>query len=771
MIATRCPSRDRLAEYLLGTLPESALEDVTGHVEQCDRCQQQADTLEAIPDSLVQRLRGPLPRHPLEEDDQLPELLESAKGICGATSEAAILPLRLRDYRLLEKLGEGGMGSVYRARHERLGRDVALKLLSPSQVGNRRAESRFEREMKAIGTLQHNHIVSAIDAGIADGTYYLVMELIDGCDGSQLVGRLGPLPIADACEVVRQAALGLQHAHEHGLIHRDVKPSNLLIDRSGNVKVGDLGLAQIALGPGDDERTPASQMLGTLDYMAPEQAEGGSVNARTDLYAIGGTLFKLLTGAAPFASGPGDSPLKKILAHRDQTPPSLSSLRPDVPKQLEELTSRLLAKDPAQRPGSSIELARALEAFCAGADLPRTVARALSSNSSTSMDGNQASVDHAAARRPRPWWRLGLVASAAAVVLVGLVIGWVAALQNPSGSDGGGQVAVAGEEKSEGSEQTKTTAAEAQSATDRQKHWAKKLNVPIEQENSIGMKLTLIPPGEFLMGSTAPEVARAVAIEQQELPDGWPVHYFIRKVQVEGPQHRVRHTRPCLMGTCEVTVGQWDRFVSDSGYKRFALSEPERYGKEGFGRDRRKPDDAQTPMTFVTWDDANALCNWLSTKENRTYRLPTEAEWEYACRAGTTTRWFTGNEPDSLRDFAWTLQTNGKARDPKTQNAADPQLRPVGTKKPNAFGLHDTIGNVWEWCRDHFRQDYYQYAPREDPPGPKMLVSGPFSQTRVLRGGGAGFRENECRSATRWFLRPKSPRHYIGFRVVVELKE
>jgi serine/threonine protein kinase len=164
------------------------------------------------------------------------------------------------------------MGAVYRARHTKLDREVAVKLLSSDRLRSARAVSRFEREMKAIGRLHHPHIVQAFDAGEVEGQYYLVMELVSGLDLSAVVDRVGPLPLADACEIVRQVALGLQHAHEHDLVHRDIKPSNLMLTPAGDVKLLDLGRARLQ-DPLSDEHavTSSGQIMGTLDYMAPEQ--------------------------------------------------------------------------------------------------------------------------------------------------------------------------------------------------------------------------------------------------------------------------------------------------------------------------------------------------------------------------------------------------------------------------------------------------------------------------------------------------------------------
>lgn len=764
MIATECPSRHQLSDYLLGKLPDPVLDDLTRHLEECSHCQSAADELERIPDSLLRRLRGPAPGDWTPPDAELPPLLETVRAIPTSDpapphSDDAHWPEQLRDYRLLEKLGEGGMGAVYRARHLRLDLDVALKLLPPERARDKQAASRFEREMRAIGQLQHAHIVRALDAGVIDGTYYLAMELIEGCDASELVRRLGPLAVADACEIVRQAALGLAHAHEHGTIHRDLKPSNLLIDRAGTVRIADLGLALFAQAPVDGERTPASQMLGTLDYLAPELAAGSQANERSDIYALGGTLFKLLSGQTPFPAQAPASPIQTLIAHRDQPPPALGSLRADVPHEVASLVGAMLSKDPPRRPASATEVAAALKPFCDGADLAACVARATSGEVfpvDLSHREKPDSARGASGAQPRINRR---ALALAAMILVSLGIGVAATVFQQARDD----------DSANTENRPVPSAAAAKKVGDEQRQWAEKLGLKVEQENSIGMKLTVLPPGKFQMGSTAPEMSRAKALEQQQVPEGWPMHYFLRKVEVEFPQHSVELTRPFLIGTHEVTAGQWNAFVTASGHKRHALGDTERYGEQGFGEGGKPPADEQTAMTFVTWDDATAFCDWLSAKERKTYRLPTEAEWEYACRAGTTTSWFTGDEPASLRDFAWTLQSCGVARDAKTQNSADVLPKPAGGKQPNPFGLYDMTGNAWEWCRDNFRQDYYGYSPKQDPPGPKMLVEGPFNKTKVLRGGGIGFRENESRSATRWFLPPDAVRNYIGFRVVCEL--
>jgi len=302
-------------------------------------------------------------------------VLHDAKGASPGAKPAT--ERRLGEYKLIERIGEGGMGTVYKALHTKLGREVALKVLPKGRIGNERAVARFEREMKAIGVLDHPNIVRATDAGNIRGTWFLVMELVEGLDLKEVVRRAGPLPIADACEIARQAALGLQCAHQHALVHRDVKPSNLMLTTAGQVKLLDLGLARFQAGhPAGDEMTATGQAIGTLDYMAPEQASNiHSVDIRADIYSLGCTLFKLLTGRAPFDDPRYDSTYKKMNAHVTQPPLSIARLRREIPKELAAVVNRMLDKDPVERHATPAEVADAVGPFAGGHDLPNLLAR------------------------------------------------------------------------------------------------------------------------------------------------------------------------------------------------------------------------------------------------------------------------------------------------------------------------------------------------------------------------------------------------------------
>jgi serine/threonine protein kinase len=268
------------------------------------------------------------------------------------------------------------MGTVYRAQHTHLRRPVALKLLRPERLGNPTMRQRFFREAAAVGRLDHPHIVRATDAGEDAGRPFLVMELLDGLDLQKVLRHGGPLPVADACEIVRQAALGLQCAHERGLVHRDVKPSNLLLTSQGCVKVLDLGLAHLGTDPlTGEEHSLSEPVLGTADYMAPEQATAPrQVDARADVYGLGCTLYALLTGSPPFAGR--ETLYQKMKAHAEEPPVPLGVRRSDLPAPLTALVDRMLSKNPAERPASAGAVAAALAPYAPGADLRRLIADA-----------------------------------------------------------------------------------------------------------------------------------------------------------------------------------------------------------------------------------------------------------------------------------------------------------------------------------------------------------------------------------------------------------
>jgi HEAT repeat protein/tRNA A-37 threonylcarbamoyl transferase component Bud32 len=386
MASTTCFSRDELRNYLLGDLPEAASGAVALHVETCEDCEATVTELDRASDTLIKSLREPVAQVEPASAYRLAvkRVISSWQElVAGAAAEdpnklRTDFP-RLRDYELFEPLARGGMGTVYRARHLRLNRQVALKVLPGRLLKDPVVVARFEREMQAVGSLRHPAIVQATDGGEAEGVHFLVMELIDGCDANALIQLLGPLPVADACEIVWQAAIGMAYVHEQGTIHRDLKPSNLMVTHTGEVKVLDLGLARVVGEQlAEDELTTIGQLLGTLDYMAPEQIENShTVDERTDVYSLGATLYKLLAGRTPHTSEAGEPLLSKLRRIAAEPPLPLHQRQPNMPTELCELVDRLLSKNPDDRPASMDLVAQSLETFCSSSDLAKQVKEAV----------------------------------------------------------------------------------------------------------------------------------------------------------------------------------------------------------------------------------------------------------------------------------------------------------------------------------------------------------------------------------------------------------
>ena len=381
MTSNDCPDRQRLAAYARGELSAIDAHSIRLHSESCSGCQ-------VVLQGLACADPGPPGHGPVAvapgEDPQWPpgyvaakmkpsaspSVASDAKRARLTASEAAVLA-RLHGYEVQKKLGQGGMGTVFLARQVKLDRPVAIKMLPESRIEDQKALARFEREMKAVGRLNHPHIVQAYDAGEAEQVPYLVMEYVDGLSLADLIQRLGPLPLPEACELIRQAASGLQCAHENGLVHRDVKPSNLMLTRRGQVNVLDLGLARYCEeAVAGAEMTYDGDTMGTPDYMAPEQAKDSrGVDIRADIYSLGCTLYALLAGHPPFSGEKYTSRIPKIMAHlRDPIPP-LVQLRGDVPPELATVLDRMLAKTRERRYQTPSQVADAVGPFATTANL------------------------------------------------------------------------------------------------------------------------------------------------------------------------------------------------------------------------------------------------------------------------------------------------------------------------------------------------------------------------------------------------------------------
>ena len=263
-------------------------------------------------------------------------------------------------------LGRGGMGSVYEVHHERMDRRQALKVINPELVDNPQALLRFEEEVKAVAKLDHPNIARAYDAESFGSLQAIVMEFVPGQTLHEFLKKRGRLSVMEACRCVRQACLGLQHAHERGLVHRDLKPQNLMLTSDkGIIKILDFGLAKI-VSENKDARglTKTNMTMGTYEYAAPEQAlDAARADIRADIYSLGCTLYYLIAGVLPFAH---NSDVKLLLAHQNETPRPLCEVCPETPRELSDLVDRMLAKKPADRPQTPADVAKALLPFAKG---------------------------------------------------------------------------------------------------------------------------------------------------------------------------------------------------------------------------------------------------------------------------------------------------------------------------------------------------------------------------------------------------------------------
>ncbi len=252
-------------------------------------------------------------------------------------------------YRIVRKLGTGGMANVYLAEDQELGRRVAIKILNDRHAGDEQFVERFRREAKNAAGLSHPNIVSIYDRGEAEGTYYIAMEYLDGRSLKELIVARGPAPIALAIDYARQILAALRFAHRNGVVHRDIKPHNIMVGDEGRLKVTDFGIARA----GTSQMTEVGSIIGTAQYLSPEQAKGAPVDQTSDLYSLGIVLYELLTGTVPFN---GDTPVEIAMKHLSTVPPEPSTLRPEVPEDLDAIVVRALGKSPEERYGSAEEM-------------------------------------------------------------------------------------------------------------------------------------------------------------------------------------------------------------------------------------------------------------------------------------------------------------------------------------------------------------------------------------------------------------------------------
>ncbi len=545
------------------------------------------------------------------------------------------LPTRVGAYEVQGLIGEGGMGVVYRGRHRsaeiarRQGGNVAIKVMHGRLARDRTFQARFEREASLGLRLEHPGIVKVHDLVMDGASLALVMELVEGRTLSQIIGaEVGPIPWPRSKPMFEQLLDAVEHAHAHGVIHRDLKPDNVVVRTDSRLKVLDFGIAREIGGTG---ATATGTAMGTVAYMAPEQhTDARNVDVRADVYALGMTLYEMLAGRLPWSE---DLDAVGVLAQKlSGSIPPPTEFYPDIPPGVVDTLMRVLSPDPDARPPSA-------EAIRAELRRPR---------------------DREEAGRPRPRRP--------------------ERRPHPGPSDG---------------PRARNRGPQA-------------LDERIDQRT--GIRMILIPAGEAHLGSPPDERGRSS-------DEGY---------------RSVRFPRPFWLASHPVTNEQYARFldaIREPGHvqldgSRHHPGEPLGWTSADFRGQRR-------PVVGISWFDASAFCRWAGM------RLPTESEWEYAARAGTTSRYWSGESESDLAKIAWYARNSGG------------HTRPVGAKPANPWGLHDMLGQVYEWT-----DDWYGREADESGEGPP----------RVVRGGSWHDEPQDVRAAYRDAVSPSDASDDLGFR-------
>ena len=692
-------------------------------------------------------------------------------------------------YRLISELGVGGMGVTYRAWDDDDAVPVVVKMPKREAQSDEEALRRFAREIDAMLALPHEHIVPITDHGDDDGCPYVVMRFLPGGsladhrrrddDGNPLANPAGMLHFW-----LPAIAEALDFMHQRGMLHRDVKPGNIFFDGFWNAFLGDFGIAKVVDSSGGlaKEQTLTATMvaIGTPEYMAPELfSPKAKPDGRADQYALAVTVYEMLCGVRPFTG----SKAHIVVEHSSMQVPPLQNKGLKLPQSLCAAVERALAKTPEDRFGTCAEFVRVAlrdvtplipeqditRLLCPGCKnllkLPQKaagrtgkcpkcrepidVAEDLGSLWLKSEERGAGTTTDKQSLLPLDepliqaskgdMWRWGMVALA---TCIGLALGYAGGAVSQRSEmqaeltqaesqwrqEADESLAKANSEIAElkgtlakrdaelaaalAAKRLPTEEATAESATVLQPPEFKAES----RRNSIGIDLIRIPKGEFLMGSPTTEDGRGGN---------------------EG-QVRVTISQDFLLGKTEVTRGQWQQVMGTTPWS---------------GLDVRL--NGELPAVMVSWEDATEFCKKLTDREHASgaiaageqYRLPTEAEWEYACRAGTTTSYSFGHDDSRLGDFCW------------FRGNSTNQTSLVGQKEPNAWGLYDMHGNVLEWCND-FRRDY----PNEAVTDPQRPSSGSL---RGVRSGSWNRPAWACRSASRGMFEPFARNDYLGFRLTL----
>ena len=609
-------------------------------------------------------------------------------------AEPGEFPSALGRYRLDEVVGQGGFGQVWRGFDPELQRQVAIKVPRPDRTSSASQAQAFLREARKVACLKHPGIVAVHDVGREGPYFFIVSDWIDGTSLAQMTAR-GRLGFNQTAAIIIEVAQALHFAHLHDIVHRDIKPGNILLDAQNRAYLTDFGIAVTE----DELVHEPGTLCGTPAYMSPEQIRGENcaINARTDIYSLGVVLYELLTGRLPFRAK-GLEDIRRAIVDGEPRPPR--TIDDSIPIEVETICLKAMSKRPADRFSTAKDMAASLQSTCRGmksfpaadgapfdfgSELPRDADKPATAKTSTSLAKLAESLGLSTTK---------LMQAAREVLRV--------EIRTPSYPLSPDQIDRLREAFPEG-------------RTGRVGNDDALRQPPLRLDLGAGvvLEMRMIPAGTFVMGSPPDEEGH----NDDEI------------------EHEVSISRPFYMGQYLVTQEQFER-VMDFNPSYFRES--------------------NLPVEMVAWFDSYLFCEMLTKRFGRPFRLPTEAEWEYACRAGTTTPFHTGAA----------VTTQFANFDGKFTYGNGPQglsrwkTTPVDAFPPNPWNLHDMHGNVWEWCGDWY--GHYDDHAVVDPTGPAE------GDIRVLRGGSWFHGPADCRSAQRDALDPGRRHSLYGFRVVTE---
>ena len=680
-------------------------------------------------------------------------------------------------YHILEQLGQGGMATVYKAYDTRLERDVAIKIIRSDLFGKsvlNQILKRFEREAKALARLDHPHIIKVFDYGEYQGSPFLVMQYIQSGTLKQRLGK--PLPYQQAAELIKPVAEALAYAHQQGVLHRDVKPSNILITNRGQPVLTDFGIAKLLEDTETLTLTGTGVGIGTPEYMAPEQGLGKPLDGRADIYALGVVLFELLTGHKPYSA---DTPLAILYKQMNDPLPRPSGYVPDLPIQAEKVLFKALAKKPEDRYPEMPAFADALQKMStlqpihpAGVQAPTPKPTHKPASESVTHDDLLTPVPQTTTpftqRLPR--WLLPVGVGLLALLLLILFIAWGNNRSFDSGTarapavnviaqtgtayalqsgqtlifqDQGTRQPIAAVENETATTQSFIPAASITNPAT-ETHPLSNTTTPILAPTSSststiqlgigsnllreqdGMKMVHVPAGGFEMGST----------------DGESIELPVHTVYMNAFWIDQTEVTNAMYAQC-VTAGACDPPSNNTSSTRISYY--------------ANPEYSDYPVIYVSWNDAETYCKWVGAY------LPTEAQWEKAAR-GTDSRTYPWGDQFSCKngnfDDEKQIDSSVVPGGPDCDGYVD--TAPVGTYPDGVspYGALDMAGSVWEWAADWYDAGYYSISPKETPQGPSS------GEGRVLRGGSWSNIGKGLRSANRNWNFPEIEADTIGFRCV-----